>query len=446
MNAKISTDVELARVISSAIGRDYEEGSRYIQTVPKHALVMFRHVLEALCDVIQERSTLEFCANATLFETINELKERSVITFRDADTMQKVRIGANSAAHRQLNKKQASERSDVGLDVLPEIAKEARINLVSLLKSFYEEKSGKSLPHEIVYEEFDDLQLGHDLYLASTTSNAADKYKAGLICEALSERELASAETLVVSARVKHQFEFLRRQAALFFQVADQIEPNDDARYRYALAVWEGLLDADRKAEAFEALRLIADRGHAEACLYFGVALSIDESKVDQALTYWRHAVELGNAQAYFCIGQIYLDEGARGPAYAEVISNWSAGVELDDPDCLMGLGRLYFEGEHITQDREKADSYITRAASLGHRGAQGFKMMYLDGGLQELQRTMAEVGKNIARARAVKPKPVTSYKQPANGLCPCKSGKKYKKCCGAGQPRKLPSIPPFGA
>lgn len=450
MTFHISTDVELAYSLSDAVGAHYKEGVRCIQLLPKHALVMFRHVLEGLCDIAQEPAASDLQGCKDLYRRISELKDAGLITFANAHTLHKIRQVTNSAAHLQPASQNLSLPTAVSppdcIDVLPEVARGVRTDLVSLFISLYDEKMETPLQHSVKFEELEDLQVGQDLYLASTTVEAKDKYKAGLICEALTERALSSVKTLIVPNDVDHQITFLKRQAALFFQASDQLESNDDARYRYALAVWEGLLDADRKAEAFEILREVADRGHGEACLYFGVALSTDLSKLDEAVAYWERAIQLGYPKAYFCIGQLYLADGAKGPDYENVLRNWNLGEEAGDADCIYGLGRLYFEDKFVAKDDGRADAYLTKAAKLGHRGAQVFKAMYLDGGLEELQRFMADFGKSLqARARKPKREPVISSKQPANGPCPCGSGQKYKKCCGSGKRPSVPSLPPFG-
>lgn len=449
MISQISTDVELAYSLSDAVGTNYKEGVRWIQRLPKYALVMFRHVLEALCDVADEPPARGLHESRDLYRRINELKDAGLITFASAHTLHKIRQVTNTAAHLQPDSQNASSTAALPpdcIDVLPEVARGVRTDLVSLFKSFYDEKMKTPLPHNVKFEELEDLQVGQDLYLASTTLEAKDKYNAGQICDALAERALSSVKTFIVPHDVDHQITFLKRQSALFFQASDQLESNDDARYRYALAVWEGLLDADRKAEAVEILREVADRGHGEACLYFGVALSMDLAKVDDAVAYWERAIQLGYPRAYFCIGQLYLADGAKGPDYENVLRSWNLGEEAGDADCTYGLGRLYFEGKFVAKDEGRADAYLTKAAKLGHRGAQQFKAMYLDGGLQEIRRTFADFGKSLqAAARALKPKPTVSAKQPANEPCACGSGQKYKKCCGRGKRRPVPSLRPFG-
>jgi TPR repeat protein len=316
--------------------------------------------------------------------------------------------------------------------VLLENAREARIDLVSVFKSLYPQDGKMPLADEIRYEEFDDLQWGRDLYLASTTFSAEDKYRAGLICEAQSERVIANDESIVVTDTVKYQFEFLRRQAALFFQVSAQLKPNNDARYRYGLAVWEGILDADKKQEGFEILCAAADSGHGEACLYFGVALSEDSTATERAVTYWQRAVDLGYLKGHFYLGTCYLAGGVRGPDYEQVVRHWDAGAEGDDSDCLYALGRLYFDDGHIPKDAAKAKEYFTRAASLGHRGARAYKRMFVDGGVEAVQSDMLDFANQLkSQVEALKPKPIKVQRHPVNELCSCGSGKKYKKCHG---------------
>jgi TPR repeat protein len=434
VNSRVSTDVELASLISDSVGKHYRDGVRCIEVLPQASLVMFRQVLEALCERIQPRAGLPASQAEDLYRSIRRLTDEGLITFASASAMHRVRKIANTAAHVQPESSDAPvhAQAEPRPDVLLENAREARTDLVSVFKSLHFQGLISEIADELRYEKFDDLQWGQDLYLASTTFNAEDKYRAGVLCEAQSERVISSDDSIVVSDAVKYQYEFLRRQAALFFQVSDQLKRNDDARYRYGLAVWEGIVDADKKQEGFEILRAAADRGHGEACLYFGAALSEDPASTKQAVTYWQRAVDLGYLKGHFYLGACHLAGGALGPDYAQVVLHWDAGAEGDDPDCLYALGRLYFDDGHIPKDAAKAKDYFTRAASLGHRGARAYKRMFVDGGVEAVQGAMLDFANQWkAQIEALKPKPIKVQRHPVNELCSCGSGKKYKKCHG---------------
>ena len=108
MTSHISTDVELAYSLSDAVGTNYKEGVRCIQVLPKYALVMFRHVLEALCDVADEPRTRGLHESKDLYRRINELKDDGLITFASAHMLHKIRQVTNTAAHLQPGSQNAS--------------------------------------------------------------------------------------------------------------------------------------------------------------------------------------------------------------------------------------------------------------------------------------------------------------------------------------------------
>jgi hypothetical protein len=101
VNSRISTDVELASHLSDAVAKHYRDGARCIEALPQYALVMFRQVLEALCEHVQRRAKLTISPSEDLHNSIRRLTEGGLITFGAANAMHRVRKVANAAAHIQ---------------------------------------------------------------------------------------------------------------------------------------------------------------------------------------------------------------------------------------------------------------------------------------------------------------------------------------------------------
>ncbi|MDE6589664.1 MAG: sel1 repeat family protein, partial [Oscillospiraceae bacterium] len=55
----------------------------------------------------------------------------------------------------------------------------------------------------------------------------------------------------------------------------------------------------------------------------------------------------------------------------AEALSWLTVSVEADNPYAMYLLGKLYWEGEAVPQDKEQAVYWLTQAAAQGHTHAQ---------------------------------------------------------------------------
>jgi TPR repeat protein len=122
-----------------------------------------------------------------------------------------------------------------------------------------------------------------------------------------------------------------------------------------------------------------------------------------------------------------------------------SRAVELGSADAECELYRLYHNGRWVDKDEELARQWLDQAAAHGSRQA---KMIKESGAfLRDIQRAHKAQQLMVRTSRPVLLPPGFDLQQeqkilptlsPAtekvgrNALCPCESGKKYKKCCGS--------------
>ncbi|OYX93402.1 MAG: hypothetical protein B7Y78_08535, partial [Caulobacter sp. 35-67-4] len=86
----------------------------------------------------------------------------------------------------------------------------------------------------------------------------------------------------------------------------------------------------------------------------------------DQAFAALLKRGQAGDASAYVDLAFEYLDrDHARYDV--TVAEQWlTSGVAAGVPEAMVELGNLYFDGDHVPQDRRKALGLYRRAADLG--------------------------------------------------------------------------------
>lgn len=430
MTELIYNDIELAAWFSAPCGSHYSEAIRHIRALPVFALIKFRHVLENLTENLVNKNKVP-TRNGELSTTVDALLHQKVLTFADANTMHRIRKLSNAAAHAP-----RSIDLEEGPKAVPDVnAKNAvtcRNDLVKLFRSLYEKETGLAI-EDLALVDSRDSEWKQLLFDAMVENNPASKYEAGLLCYAKAERiVLDSAGILIVGEDVRRQYESLMRHAALFFQLSNNLSENEDARVRFAVIVRSGVIQGYGKDEAIEILRDSANRGRGDACLHYGDVLYEDLHDLVQAPKYWKAAIELGYAEAYNRLGWMHLLDASL--SNEEGITYLELGAEAEDKECSFSLGRIYTEGTLTTKDVAKAHKYLSAAAAFGHNKADKYRTMFLEGGLEHLQASLAAIADAIQRSsQPISARPANKLitKFPVNQPCPCGSGKKYKKCCG---------------
>lgn len=432
MPQEIETDIELATYFSSAVAGAYREGVEFMTALPSHALVRFRDALEFLCNELALQGERNF-SPANLYELIDSLLDARVITFALKDRLHSIRKACNIGAHRvaivSTEKGHEDERS--GQEMLIVNAQSARDGLVEVMQRLYQVQTGQERAFDVKKEVIDVQEWKSLVFLASVDEVPESKYKAGLWCEAQAEKMSCAVTTVIVSDEFDVQYKFLKRLAATFHQAAYRLSPNLDAMFRYASLVEQGYLDGDKREEAVELIRKAADQGHGQACDHYGAILYEERQDYRKAEKYWMKALEKGCARAHYCLGLLYKSGNLDKPELDKAISFLERGVDEGDRDSMSLLGQCYFEGVGVSQSVEKARELLTEAANLGNSLARNYLILKVNGGEELVLSEMQRIGVMI-EMMGRKQQVIGQGKIRVNDRCPCGSGKKYKKCCGA--------------
>ena len=93
----------------------------------------------------------------------------------------------------------------------------------------------------------------------------------------------------------------------------------------------------------------------------------------------YERAAKMGNAKSMISLAEIYY-ESCDLEEYYKWILEASFGGE--NPDAFYRLGEMYFKGEYVRQDYEKAYKYFDLACSGGAEGAKYYIAYYAENGI----------------------------------------------------------------
>lgn len=110
--------------------------------------------------------------------------------------------------------------------------------------------------------------------------------------------------------------------------------------------------------------------------LYTGTGTERDDTV---AAEYWQRAAKLGNVNAQYAIGKLWLENGAGDPEQAVV---WlMKAAEGGNASAQYALGKMYRDGEHLEKDVKRAAVLFTQAAEQNHEyAAYALGKLYLCG------------------------------------------------------------------
>lgn len=123
-------------------------------------------------------------------------------------------------------------------------------------------------------------------------------------------------------------------------------------------------LSDDQEEEAI-ALYQQAVNGHADA----QVALAHFYKSIDcdqWAFNWFKHAAELGNADAYYWLGNEFFVGQVIQHNLEQTFLNYKRAAELGHGDALNNYADMYLRGEYVEKDEEKALAIFKQAADKG--------------------------------------------------------------------------------
>jgi len=130
------------------------------------------------------------------------------------------------------------------------------------------------------------------------------------------------------------------------------------------------LFEEDRYEEAFEKYRGLAEKGTVTAQLLLGWLYQVGkgvQQNVAEAKKWYEKAAITQSPQAQFYLGNLFRTMGE----YNQVLDWLERSAAQGYSPAIYLLGQLYYMGEGVDLDKQKASEYFKRAAEKGHLFAQ---------------------------------------------------------------------------
>lgn len=437
------TDIELCKKVDQRIERYYIRALRYGRSIPDYALIQYRKAAECACDVVIEHFNQPFSEKNSLWKKINFLFEKSYIDIELRDQLDSIRENANNGAHHV--KDDDGEFDNKSL--IYHRINETRENLIACLVHVVQIVS--KLRIRDVSLTTSSVQKGSDIILEAVTSiDWNTHYRMGLYYEAL-----ISDDIIIQGKRTnneKKNVELLKsyfRSAANSYQTAfrlsyqgegdgltdfsDVLEENPiavrisdyqlDPLFKYAHIVLSSDVLHDQIPKAMYLLELAARNGHGKSAGLLGNCL-YEDGQYHQAQLFLLQAAESLDDDGLCGLFFYYSEGKALAKDLVKALGYLRQGVELGSVQCLGVLGSAYYNGIGVVTDRKKGLQLARKAMQQGSLQAYHFVK---EAELNAMQDFYLSTQKEYEQGPSSASKPVGR-----NDMCPCGSGKKYKKCC----------------
>jgi TPR repeat protein len=460
MNHKIS-DLEFSKKFKAPVAEDYEFAIEFLTIKPDVSLSKFRGILESFCKQIADYKKIVFTSN-NLYRKIESLCEYQIINDSFKDALHELREICNEGVHKSnFNKAESEEESIFQRNVhqkLLDNANKARTLVTKIFEStFLLLNPEKELPN---YELVSIGKQEHReiLYNAVTSLCSKQKFKAGLLYESMAHESVEKGQ-IIISSELSYHRQSLYKLAANCYEASYKISANVDinhkrylllnldveeiinrfcdteALFRYALLAYQGKLGKEQEEKGGNMLKIAADRGHSRAAAYYGVYLYEDIKDYTLSLKYLNKAIENDEPFAYNFLYYYYSDGRACSVNAELALANIQKGIDLGDADSLQLLGEAYHEGKIVKKNNAKAEQLLNEAIEKGSLKALHYYRFTFKDFLGEFEKELQDRGKSIlAECKRIKSKRTIRNveKIGRNEMCPCESGKKFKKCCGS--------------
>tara|TARA_R110002060_G_scaffold22516_2_gene30553 strand:+ start:26135 stop:27538 length:1404 start_codon:yes stop_codon:yes gene_type:complete len=457
---EIKTDLDLADQFSSSIFDDYQTALEFLTDNPDYSLLKFRKITEELCVLIAEKMALEFSSNK-LNDRINTLDDSQIINRNTKNLFHDLRILCNDGVH---NNKKTELDNDAAFiqeakNKCLEKANRARKYIIELFEDTYLLlKLGKSFS-KISYVDCSDYGFKKIIFDAAISPSYLSKLKAGIAYETIA-KQATIGMPLVVDNTFKLHHDGLLKLAANHYESAYKLsfkESNyhSDAKnlykycdveslFRSAKIAASGLVNGVTEEEAFQYIKIAADRGYNEAVAFYGAYL-FDEARYDESKEYLNKAMKVDSAMANRYLFYIY-SEVEFDPKLA--MQHLEKAIELGCSDSIGELGILYHKGFIVEKDIDKAEVLLLDGISKGSYVAKRYHLVDFNDLVGQMQKGAQEFALGLEKAfeqvqkelEESKPKPINVVKIGRNDPCSCGSNTKYKKCCGKHEIQSKPA------
>lgn len=446
------TDVEICIDLVPAAGDAYRRALDVMTAYPDYAKTNFRIVVEHLTQKLGEHSGIDL-VNLDLFNSIQELSKFQIIDHNLRTELHRIRQLGNEVVHAKLTNgdvngdgEDTSKARGAG-NLASALC--ARKTLVGIFESvFLLVNKGEELPEITVVDVGDIINNQQTLWKAISSVNFEAKMAAGLILEAQSLAPLPKGVLIIANSQYAHKQTTQKMAAELYWaacvisagaDLKSQIEihemggeeaflfkhANTEALFRYSQLTFYQSKGEESQKRGVKALEAAAKRGYTDALPEYGNWLR-EEGKFVESFGFFSHALKKGKISAHAGLGLLYLEKPYSDYSQNLAEQSFINGINSGDEHCKYLLGRFLYEGKELVQDKERGKALLKAAAEAGHESAAHYFNLAVDDKLhKELQEHFLDILLNM-------PKRPEGPKQGRNDPCACKSGKKYKRCCGA--------------
>lgn len=445
------TDIELSQKMSPAIAETYMSAINFIKILPDYALLLFRTVLEDLCDnVIAKNINIPIKKPNTLDKTIELLFSQQVIDQNFKDVLHKIRKLANRGVHRDYKVIEDDEEFIKSIkNHLSEDAIETRKLLIEAFKLY------QNMPSiDITFTDIHEQEYKQTLFDAMISPSNQTKLRAGLLCELIAEDE--SKKALYTRQESLFHIQSLYQHALAFYNASLKISANVEEKkvrqidfrsieeiiledcdleplYRYSRILCRKLDGSEQEELGLKYLKIASDRKHPAAIAFYAAYLYEVKQDYGQAFEYLNKSYAQEDPLTHRILCHYYSDEMVNSINHELALVHIQIAIDLGCSDALFDLGKAYHVGSFVKQDDSLAEEFLQKAIKRGNFEAKKYYFFDFKQNRQALAELMSLKMKKIASSL----QSIHSNNTPKvgrNDLCPCGSDKKYKKCCGKNQ------------
>ena len=142
--------------------------------------------------------------------------------------------------------------------------------------------------------------------------------------------------------------------------------------------------DEESQKKGFEILRALAEKGHPDAMVYYGMCLNEGRANnvpnSETAVSWFRRCANLyEHKQSQYELGvAFYTGEGVPEDE-EEAVRLFRLAANQNHPAACYLLGDCLLDGIGVQRDRGMALEWLVKSAELGHRGARSRVMAVLE-------------------------------------------------------------------
>ena len=96
-----------------------------------------------------------------------------------------------------------------------------------------------------------------------------------------------------------------------------------------------------------------------------------DDGDITAATTYFEKSAKLGNVNAQYMLGRIYLKSDSEHENVEKALQWLGKAADNENAPALYAMGKLYLTGNHLEKDAVKAVELLTKSAEQGNQYAQ---------------------------------------------------------------------------